>query len=302
MTTQLALVPYKVPIDPHLLTRVAAALHRQVRQDFGPLWNLDASVSAFADWQAVPPSYVRVVLVDQLDSRALGVHADRQGQPYALVAARGDWSLVASHECLELLADPTGSQLRSGPSPIEGQGEVEFLVEVCDPCQGQRWHYLIDGVPVSDFCTPAYYEGTGAPGERWSFAGSIDGPREVQKDGYVLWRVPATQTWWRRDWVGAKLADYSLGPISPQVSFLRGHVDRLWRLQHQRNRRTRQLAIRQYAASRTAARALASDIERTLALDERRAEKATAANAPSRKAGPRRAERGPAGKSKGRPR
>ena len=279
MSTQIALVPYKVPIDARLLTRVAAALHRQVRQHFGPAWGIDASVSAFLEWQEVPPDYTRLILVDQLDSGALGVHADRNGQPYALVAARGDWSLVASHECLELLADPTGNQLRRGPSPIEAQGEVEFLVEVCDPCQGRRWHYVIDGVPVSDFCLPAYYEGTGAAGERWSFHGSLDGPRRVLRDGYLLWRELVGRTWWRRDWIGAKLADYSLGPISPRVSFLRGHTDRLWRLQHQRNRRTRQLAIRHNAAATARARALAGDIERTLGQVTAKASASSAAKA-----------------------
>lgn len=266
---QIALVPYKVPVDPVVLARVAAALHKQVRQDFGPLWHLDASVSLFLEWQAVPPDYVRLILVDQLDSGALGVHANRDGVPYSLVAVRGEWPIVASHECLEMLADPAGNRTLRGPSPIEGQGEVELLVEVCDPCQGKRWSYEIDGVSVSDFCTPAYYTG-GAAGERWSFRGAIPAARSVLKDGYVMWRVPAQQSWWRRDWMGAKLADYSLGPVPPQVSSLRGYVDRMWRLEALRNRRTRQLALRKAAASRVAAKELSRDIERELVLAERR--------------------------------
>ncbi len=266
---QIALVPYKVPVDPVVLARVAAALHKQVRQDFGPLWHIDASVSLFLEWQAVPPDYVRLILVDQLDSGALGVHANRDGVPYSLVAVRGDWPIVASHECLEMLADPAGNRTLRGPSPIEGQGEVELLVEVCDPCQGKRWSYEIDGVSVSDFCTPAYYTG-GAAGERWSFRGAIPAARSVLKDGYVMWRVPEQQSWWRRDWMGAKLADYSLGPVPPQVSSLRGYVDRMWRLEVLRNRRTRQLALRKAAASRVAAKELSRAIERELALAERR--------------------------------
>src|SRR5262245_33590609 len=82
MTTHIALVPYQVSIDAALLTRVAAALQRQVRDHFGPLWQIDAAVSPFADWNSVPPDYVRLIVVDHLDSSALGVHADKNGQPY----------------------------------------------------------------------------------------------------------------------------------------------------------------------------------------------------------------------------
>jgi hypothetical protein len=101
----------------------------------------------------------------------------------------------------------------------------------------------------------------------------------VLRDGYLLWRELVGRTWWRRDWIGAKLADYSLGPISPRVSFLRGHTDRLWRLQHQRNRRTRQLAIRHNAAATARARALAGDIERTLGQVTAKASASSAAKA-----------------------
>jgi hypothetical protein len=261
---QIALVAYQTVVDPLLLTRVAAALHRQVRQDFGPVWGIDASVSAFLEWESVPPDYARVALVDHMDSGALGVHDDRDGLPYALVAAHDDWSLVASHECLEMLADPTGRQIRRGPSPIAGQGQVEFLLEICDPCQGQRWHYVIDGVPVSDFCTPAYYQGTGAKHERWSFRGAFDGPRTVLKDGYLLWHDPEEHAWWRRDWLGAKVADYSLGPISPRVSFLRGHTDRMLRAEKRLTRGSRKLVIKPSKEAQIAARALGLEIDAAL--------------------------------------
>lgn len=292
---RVALVPYKVPLEPGLLERVAKALDRQVREHFAPLWGIEASVHPVADWHAVPHDHARIILVDQLDSGALGVHANKDGLPYALVAARGEWSVVASHECLEMLADPTGNRLLRGPSPIEGQGEVELLVEVCDPCQGQRWSYQLDGVAVSDFCTPDYYDGGAEGAGPWSFRGALTGPRTVQRDGYVLWRVGG-KSWWRRDWMGRKPADYSLGPISPQVSFLRGHIDRLWRAAR-RTRRTRQLALRKVEAKSARASELLADIER--ALEQRRGRRPAAppagAAAPPRTAGSPRAAAPPAG-------
>ncbi|HWU89212.1 MAG TPA: hypothetical protein VN253_18225 [Kofleriaceae bacterium] len=265
MTTHIAVVPYQISIESGLLTRVAAALQRQVREHFGPLWKIDATVSPFAGWEDVPPEYARLILVDHLDSGSLGVHADRDGQPYALVAARGDWPIVASHECLEMLADPTGKQTRRGPSPKDGSA-AEFLVEVCDPCQGSRWSYKIDGVPVSDFCTPSFYDGTGASGERWSYGGHITGPRQILKDGYMSWHDPVGQQWWRRDWLGRQVTDYSLGPIPPSVSCLRGGMDRIGRRErgHLRGRGAR-FAVKPGRAARAKARALTAELEALLA-------------------------------------
>lgn len=221
----IALVPYQVSIDPSLLTRVAAALQRQVHEQFGPMWQIEATVSPFTDWNAVPPDYARLIVVDHLDSTALGVHADKDGKPYALVNGHGNsWPLVASHELLEMLADPTGQKILPGPSPRQDGKTVEILVEVCDPCQGSRWSYTIDGIPVSDFCTPAFYGGGSGP---WSYRGNIQSAHQVLKDGYLIWHDPDAKLWWRRDHLGSEPTDYALGPMPPTVSFLRGHIDRI---------------------------------------------------------------------------
>src|SRR5207244_12011882 len=60
------------------------------------------------------------------------------GQPYALVLYTQSWSLTASHETLEMLADPWGSRLVGGSSIQAGQGRVRYLIEVCDPCEAPR--------------------------------------------------------------------------------------------------------------------------------------------------------------------
>jgi hypothetical protein len=269
----IALVPYQVSIDPSLLTRVAAALQRQVHEQFGPLWQIEATVSPFVDWNAVPADYARLIVVDHLDSTALGVHADKDGKPYALVNGRGSsWPLVASHELLEMLADPTGQQTRSGPSPRQDGKTVEILVEVCDPCQGSRWSYPIDGIPVSDFCTPAYYSGETGP---WSYRGNVKAAHQVLKDGYLIWHDPAAQLWWRRDYLGSEPTDYALGPMPPTVSFLRGHIDRITRGHRQAGpRKGRPAPAASVAAVSTAAkarsRALAKQVAGILAPRSRK--------------------------------
>ena len=255
-------MPYQVSVDPGMLTRVAAALQRQVHEHFGPVWQVDATVNPFVDWSSVPPDYARLIVVDHLDSSALGVHATKDGHPYALVGAHGDWPLVASHELLEMLADPTGKQTRRGPSPKADGRTVEILVEVCDPCQGKRWAYSIDGIPVSDFCTPAYYDGGSG---RWSYRGNITAAHQVLKDGYLIWHDPVAQEWWRRDHLGSAPADYALGPLPPAVSFLRGHIDRITRTQRAaRKGRKAAFAAPVSAAARAQAKAIAGELSAIL--------------------------------------
>jgi len=116
----------QVPISE--LTRVSAALQKQVTDDFSPLWGVQATVDAFPTLEDVPLGYLPVVIVDQVEEGA-GVHSDDKGQPFALVEFGKSWSLTASHETLEMLADPSGNRLVAGPSPDpEGPSKVEFLV------------------------------------------------------------------------------------------------------------------------------------------------------------------------------
>src|SRR5262249_43354933 len=138
------------------VSAVSAAIQKQLIRDFGPIWNVDATIDPFVKLEDVPLGYWRILVVDTFAKG--GQHRDRNGQPFALVAAGSSWSLVASHEALEMLADPFSSRLVSGDSLIESQGRVEYLVEVCDPCQGDDFAYHVDGILVSDFYTPNYFD------------------------------------------------------------------------------------------------------------------------------------------------
>src|SRR5712691_3227825 len=118
------------------LTRVAAALQKQVTRDFAPIWRVKATVSAFATLDDVPNGYWPVIVMHNINTPgAAGVHQDKDGQPYALVQYSRSWSLTASHEVLEMLGDPFGNRLVAGRSLMPKQGRVEYLVEVCDACE-----------------------------------------------------------------------------------------------------------------------------------------------------------------------
>ncbi len=181
------------------LVEVAAALQKQVTRDFGPVWGVRANVSAYADLGQVPLDYWPIVIKSNLARpEAAGYHEDDLGEPCALVRLTDDWSVTASHEMLEMLADPWGRHLVAGQSPQDPKQRVKFLVEVCDPCSDEN--YRVNGVAVSDFYTPNYFDPVATSSVTYSYKGAIKEPRQVLKGGYLTWHDTASRTWWRRDW------------------------------------------------------------------------------------------------------
>jgi hypothetical protein len=135
------------------------------------------------------------------------------------------WSLTASHEVMEMLADPTGIRFVTGDAPSAESDRVEFLVEVCDPCQGPDNAYPVNNVLVSDFYTPAYFEPLYTSGSKYSFCGKLRSPRDVLPGGYLSWRSLTTGRWtkWVDDGQGPKAID--LGPLAHGPTGFRSSVD-----------------------------------------------------------------------------
>jgi hypothetical protein len=197
-----ALVPHQVNLSSPELTRVAAALSKQVHKDFSPIWKVDATVDAFARLQDVPPDYWPLIVVADVKGAA-GYHQDKHGQPYSLIEFSADWSMTASHECLEMLADPFGRRLRSANLLDQAvklgmpQRRVRYIVEVCDPSESGAAGYQVNGVLVSDFYTPNFFDPVAVSGVRYSFTGKVTAPRQVLKDGYISWHDPVDGHWYQ---------------------------------------------------------------------------------------------------------
>ena len=149
------------------------------------MWGVSAVVSAFLDLQGIPPQYFPVILTGAaLPGDHHGFHVATDGRPFALVHLDDNWSLSASHELLEMVLDPNGDLTVSGQSladryvatgtaaridNYEPQGTVDYLVEPCDPVESST--YQINGVTVSDFVTPSFYDDFKAVGRQYSFLG-----------------------------------------------------------------------------------------------------------------------------------
>ena len=211
MLCQIALVSTTRDVSLPEVAQTAAALQTQVSRDLGPLWGSEACVSAFGSLSDIPLGYWPIVVSDVIpEPGAAGMHLDRHGNPYCLVERGPTWSLAASHECLEMLVDPSGNWQIWAPSPLPNQSEVGYLVEICDPCQDAQFGYAIDGVLVSDFCTPSFFQPEVAEG-RYSFTGAIEQPLAALRNGYLSWFDPPSQAWYQQRYFGSQPKFSSLG-------------------------------------------------------------------------------------------
>jgi hypothetical protein len=87
-----------------------------------------------------------------------------------------------------MIADPFGNRLIAAAHPLNRGQRVKYLLEVCDPCL-TAW-YPVNGVPVSDFYTPRYFDPVRVDGARYSFTGALEAPLHVLDGGYLTWIDP----------------------------------------------------------------------------------------------------------------
>jgi len=224
LVRHVALVSDDADVPTQEILRVGSALQKQVTRDFSPIWDIHATVDGFASLEAVPLGYWPVIVVAEVQGAA-GFHSDNNGQPFALVEAGASWSLTASHEVLEMLGDPSGDRLVAGPSPMPGQGRVEFLVEVCDPSEDDAFAYTVNDVLVSDFYTPHFFDPTKEDGVQYSFTGKITEPRQVLRGGYLSWHDPVTDHWFQETFFRAEPEFKDLGVLARQNGSLREMID-----------------------------------------------------------------------------
>jgi hypothetical protein len=223
-----ALVSQTNRVTLNQLAIAAAALQKQVARDFRPIWDTDATCNAFGLLTDVPLGYWAIIIRDDIPfPGAGGIHLNKtNGQPFALVRFSQNWSLTTSHELLEMLADPFGSRIQAAQSVKTGQGRVEYIVEVCDPSEAPRFAYTVNGVQVSDFYTPHFFDPVASSGARYSFTGAITKPRQVLDGGYLSWREPVTNHLWQLFVRGSQKQFVDRGLASADNAVLRAMSDR----------------------------------------------------------------------------
>ena len=228
LTKHLALVSQSNKVSPSDLATTSAALQKQATRDFGPIWNIQATVDSFPDLKSVPLGYWPIIISDNINQQwVTGFHTDKNHQPYALVQYDESWQLTCSHEMLEMLVDPYGNKLVASKSIQDNQGNVNYLVEVCDPCEDASFAYSINGILVSDFYTPNYFDPQKVDGVRYSYTGAITEPREIKKNGYLSWQDPISKQWFQANFFGPAVHVKTLEGMQNFGTSLRSQVDRL---------------------------------------------------------------------------
>jgi len=181
---------------------VLPAMQKQVSDDFKAYWEQDCALSFLAKDQPLIAGWWQIVLTDNPDQAgALGYHEmTSQGTPLGKVFAKLDlqsgssWTVTLSHELLEMLADPWINWCAMGSDT------KIYALEVCDAVEADELGYQIDGVQVSDFITPAWYEPTSA--DRIDFRKHVSKELELARGGYISIFDPASG-WTQIDAKGA---------------------------------------------------------------------------------------------------
>jgi len=171
---------------------VVQALQQQVSNDFLPAWGVDAQLTFVPTGSAPPTGTWWLTILDDSDQAgALGYHdLTSDGLPLGKVFAATDlkygnsWSVTASHELLEMLADPN-INLTAFVQNATTTGTL-FAYEVCDACEADNFGYKIGNVLVSDFVLPAWFEDFRAQGStQFDQTNHIQSPLELLPGGYI---------------------------------------------------------------------------------------------------------------------
>lgn len=180
-------------LSPAQVTAAVNALQLQVNQDFGPIWDTYATLQIHTPLSAPHNSYWLVLLDNSDQAGALGYHdLTPQGLPLAKVFAQTDhdynlsWTVTASHELLEMLADP---YIQTVMDVSDGTTDSFYALEVGDPVEDDSLGYVLLGQLMSDFITPAWFGNTPGYGTwagKFDFRGHLHQPLDVATNGYAL--------------------------------------------------------------------------------------------------------------------
>ena len=186
---ELLIVNKSTCIPNNVLAAYVLAIQRQVNEHFGPVWGLFATLRLGPETDLRPGMGV-VYFIDNppADDKELegilGYHdVTARGDPIAYVFAKLDKahnlcpSVTFSHEVLEMLADVSTTWCTL-------VGDTLYSIEVCDAVEDDDEGYDIDGVRVSNFVYPEWFDPRNV-GKRLDHLGRCRKPLEIRPGGYM---------------------------------------------------------------------------------------------------------------------
>lgn len=189
---QVAVINASSVLSDEQVQNAVPALQRQVHDHFAPVWGIDADLTFVPTGsQPAKNSWWLSVLDNSDQAGALGYHdLTPQGLPLGKVFAGTDlqygleWTVTASHELLEMLADPD-INLTAFNQTSDTAGTL-YAYEVCDACEDDSQGYKIDDTLVSDFVYPSWFEFFWKAGAtQFDYMKKITKPLELLEGGYI---------------------------------------------------------------------------------------------------------------------
>lgn len=204
--TNVAIVNQSTVLVDNDVIPAVAAMQLQVDNDFSPVWHVNAKLTFFSKAQAasIPPDYWQLAVLDNSDQAgALGYHdITNSGRPLGKAFAGTDkqyglhWTVTVSHELLEMLVDPW-INLTVFDQRSNTRGRI-YAYEVCDACEDEQFAYYIGQIKVSDFVTPAWFEGwRAAKSVPFDLKNHITTPFQLLNGGYISY-FDATGGGWQQ--------------------------------------------------------------------------------------------------------
>lgn len=167
------------------LDALIAAMQAYVTNFVAPVWGTPAKLVKSTGF--VKNAWA-VVFLDNADAPgALAYHdLTPDGFPISKVFVKttiDDGELVsvsASHELVEMLVDPAINMMTTGPDP-----KTIYAYESADPVESLTFN--VNGIPMSDFVYPAYFEVFRKPGSvKFDQLNKVAKPFQILSGGYQI--------------------------------------------------------------------------------------------------------------------
>lgn len=183
------------------LAPIVKALQIQVLLHFAPVWGRGAILKYVPKGATPNPNDWQLGVFDNSDQAgALGYHdITAAGQPLGKVFAETDLQygsslpVTLSHELLEMLIDPD-INLSAFIQSSDTAGVI-YAYEVCDAVEDDSLGYLINGILVSDFVYPAWFESFRTTGP-FDWQEKVTAPFQLLAGGYIsVYQIPNSGGW-----------------------------------------------------------------------------------------------------------
>ena len=171
-----------------------AAVQKATRNEFAEFGagGRPAQLNQIFKGQTPNPRHWWCAFCDDSDTAgALGYHdLTPEGGPLNKVFAKTDLtygyeiSVTFSHEVFEQIGDPLINLVA-----LTADGRYEFAWENCDGTEADEDAYVIDGVKISNFVTPRYFEDPSPSfSQRYDYRKLVTKPFEIRPGGYLSYR------------------------------------------------------------------------------------------------------------------